>query len=156
MDARVAVTSWVLVRGDNSGYLFCNIVGKENLRIVHDEPWLKGTYISLMRNRLQLTGIPPVQSKNVTGHSGRRSGVQHLRYLGVKDKGIMEWFGMETAHRYTELCNQNEEIVVPDFTSKQALISHAEAATGTASVHKEKYPVMLTSGNLISVKATAS
>ncbi len=45
MDVRVAVTSWILASGDNSGYSFCNIVGKGNLRIVHDEPWLKSSCI---------------------------------------------------------------------------------------------------------------
>ncbi len=62
MDSRVALTSWVLSRGDASGYLFVNITGRENLRIMHDEPWSKQSNITFMRRRLHSIGIPYVQT----------------------------------------------------------------------------------------------
>ncbi len=38
MYAQVALCNWILYLGDTPGFLFCKIVGKEPLRIIHDEP----------------------------------------------------------------------------------------------------------------------
>ena len=128
MDTRIALTFCILARGDAPGFLFCNIAGVHSLRIMHDEPWTKRSYIEFMRIRLQSICISPVHATSVTGHSGRRGGVQLLRFLGVKDVCIMNWFGMKGGQsyiRYTDICSQNDDTPLPDFNSSDSLLAHA-------------------------------
>ena len=132
MDPQIALCNRVLFRGDTPGFLFCNVVEKEYLWAIHEEPWGKDSCVESMRRRLDSISIPVARVKKITGHRARRWGIQLLRYLGVKDSCILRWFGIKSEHaylRYTELCNEGEKLSVPYFTSMDAILSHAQASS---------------------------
>lgn len=133
MDPLFAFTSWLLVRGNLDGYLFCDILGNVSAqRLILHEPWSRKSFVACMQGRFAEIGIGSGIARSHTGHSPKRGGVQILRFLGCKDLFIMNWFGMtgQTAYlRYTEGFNDAAGVPVPDFASSEAMLAHARART---------------------------
>ncbi len=67
MDPQIALCNWVLYRGDRTGFLFCNVVGTECLRVIHYEPWGRDSYVGFIRCQMGSIGIPAARVKKITG-----------------------------------------------------------------------------------------
>ena len=91
MDPKIAITAWAVVRGDNPGFFFCNISKSTKLRFEHHIAWNRKSFLEFFHARLRIIGIPDLDLLSFTGHSMKRRGVQVLRFLGVKDRTIMDW-----------------------------------------------------------------
>ena len=118
-----AVSSWVLMSGDNPSFLFCEIEGDTHLRFCHDMPWTRKKYQDWMRSRLQCIEIPCGDTEFLAGNSLKQDGVQLMHMLGLKEISIITWFGMtgEGAYlRCTEICNNTKILEPPDFESSTA------------------------------------
>lgn len=140
MDPMLALSAWLLVRGDAQGFLFCSIVGESPKSLKYCTPWSKKHFESFMARRFVSLGIGQSIARTYTGHSGKRGGVQLLRFLGCKDIFIMNWFGMTGSGaylRYTEAFNDLTGTAVPDFASIESLFAHARARQALDTADKE-------------------
>lgn len=130
MDPFFAVSTWLEIRGDTDGYLFCQVQWEPGLqRIVHHHPWSNKDFVKFMRSRLIAVGIAPVSAKMFTGHSLKRGCVQLLRTLGMKNEAIMRRIKMAGTNaylRYTEAFNDSCPTQLPDFRNREAIESHVK------------------------------
>ncbi len=56
LETSFALSSWVLQRGDASGFLFCNIVLNKAVRVVHHEAWPRKSFVGFMQDRFEKIG----------------------------------------------------------------------------------------------------
>lgn len=128
VDPFLALSSWLEVRGDTEGYLFCNMAGEgERQRMLHHEHWPNNEFVAFMRRSLVVIGIAPARANLCTGHSLKRGSVQLLRTLGLKDLDIIRRIKMEGGRaylRYAAAFNEFAPPPVPDFSCIEDMEAH--------------------------------
>ncbi len=87
-DPFVALLSWMSMRGNRPGYLFCDVTDKNV--IVTNKFWTTNDFKVFLRARLRLCGVGPGNLDRYSGHSMKRGCVQLYRSLGVRDEHIMQ------------------------------------------------------------------
>jgi hypothetical protein len=129
MDPTVALCSWLSVRGDGTGYIFCNIASSG--RLDYSRPWDPKCFIEYMRERLHLVGEGEANVGNFSSHSIKRGAVQLYRKIHMTDHWIMRRIKMvgEYAYlRYTEEFNDVAPQEVPQFANVDAARGWAQTS----------------------------
>ena len=137
MDPKVALLSWLTVRGASNGYIFCDVrISKKGIcKIDPSKPLSSDRFRKLMRGRLTSIGIGEGDIKMYSGHSIKRGAVQLYRSLGLKDEYIMKKVQMVGANAYLRYCEAFNDCApeeLPRFSGVQDYISHA------SRIHKER------------------
>ena len=137
MDPKVALLSWLTVRGARDGYIFCDVrLSKTGIcKINPAKPLSSNRFSKLMRLRLTSIGIGERDVRMYSGHSIKRGAVQLYRSLGLKDEYIMKKVQMVGANAYLRYCEAFNDCApeeLPRFSGVQDYISHA------SRIHKER------------------
>lgn len=144
MDPFISLSSWLEIRGDTPGFVFCDIDGDPNVgkqRLKHGDPWPAEKFKKFFQTRLIQLGMAPQLAKFYTGHSLKRTCVQLLRTLGVLDVDIMQRVKMEGVRaylRYTEAFNPNQPKRAPGFSSIEANRCHVENVMSGRQVREDE------------------
>ena len=88
MDPKIVLLSWLLVRGPQEGFLFCDTVQKGSgfYKINPSKSLSSARFNSLMGNRLLDVGIGSGYVLMHSGHSLKRGSVQLYQSLGLRDE----------------------------------------------------------------------
>lgn len=125
-----ALLSWMCIRGNREGYLFC-AVNKKNM-IMTDHPWPVKEFTSFLRSRLRMCGVGAGDVHMYSGHSLKRGCVQLYRSLGIRDEQIMEIVQMTGPQAYANYCaayNDCRPSDLPRFTNIGAMVKHVGTVT---------------------------
>lgn len=129
-----AVLSWLNIRGNREGYLFCDISNKNLLKT--DRPWQVKEFTKFLRDRLRMCGVGKDDVLLYSGHSLKRGCIQLWRSLGLRDEQIMEIVQMCGTNAYANYCEVFNDCApndIPRFTNLQDMINHVETIKGEQS-----------------------
>ena len=140
-DPFVAFLSFLKVRGDVPGFLFCDMSTSRNAGIILNprKPWSNKCYTAFMRERLSEIGVGAGNLPMYSGHSLKRGCVQLYRSMHVRDEQIMDIIqmsGPNAYYNYTVSYNTCAPPDLPGFDSVDEYISHAN------QLEKERLVVM--------------
>lgn len=122
-----ALLSWMSIRGNRPGYLFCHVSDKN--MICTEKPWPVTEFTKFLRGRLRLCGVGPGDVSLYSGHSLKRGCVQLYRSLGMRDEHVMEIVQMSGDNAYANYCAAYNDCApneLPRFNNLDAYIAHAE------------------------------
>ena len=136
MDPKIALLTWLEIRGTEPGPLFCNLKETRSGFILDcSKHWSVEKFNSHLQNRLLSVGFGPSDVLRYTGHSIKRGCVQFYRSLNVRDEYIMQIIQMTGDNAYRNYCaafNDDAPEDIPRFSSIESLLVHCD------SVLKEK------------------
>jgi len=137
MDPKVALLSWLTIRGGSDGFVFCDVrMSTQGIcKLDPSKPLSSDRFSKLMRSRLTSIGIGKGDVSMYSGHSIKRGAVQLYRSLGLKDEYIMKKVQMVGANAYLRYCEAFNDCApeeLPRFSGVEGYIAHA------ARIHKER------------------
>lgn len=137
MDPKVALLSWLTVRGAYQGFVFCDVRLSKNgvCKIDPSKPLSSDMFRILFRERLSSMGIGAGNLQMYTGNSIKRGSVQFYKSLSLKDECIMkkvQMIGSNAYLRYCEAFNDCAPQELPRFSCVEGYVAHA------ARLHKER------------------
>ena len=136
-DPFVALLSWMKLRGNRPGYLFCH-VNKKNMMDVNRQ-WSTHDFTTFFRLRLRMCGVGAGVVDLYSAHSLKRGCVQLYRSLGLRDENIMEIIQMTGPNAYTNYCaayNDCAPSSLPRFNNYEDFIKHAQTLIEEERVRK--------------------
>lgn len=127
MDPGVALLRWILVRGDEAGSLFPELVSirGEKVRVDCSRPFSRKAFTALLHSRLRAIGIAETLIATFTSHCMKRGCVQVLRKLGLSDAEIMKrvfMTGIKAYLNYSEIFNNFHSQGVPQYGNANAAL----------------------------------
>lgn len=130
MDPKIALLSWLTVRGPQDGFLFCDVVHNKAgfCKINTSEPLTSARFNILMRKRLVDIGVAPKDALMYSGHSLKRGSVQLYRSLGLRDEYVMQRVQMVGNRAYANYCEAYNDCApedIPRFASEEGYLQHA-------------------------------
>ena len=135
MDPKVALLSWLTVRGSAEGFVFCDVyTGNHGFCKINTSKALSAArFTSMMRKRLLTIGIGPGDAGMYSAHSLKRGSVQLYRSLGLRDEYIMQKVQMVGPRAYATYCAAYNDCApndLPRFASAEEYIQHASRLMG--------------------------
>lgn len=127
VDPFIALLTWMCIRGNRAGYLFCTVTDKNIVRA--NESWPVPTFTAFFRDRLRMCGVGPGDVRMYSGHSIKRGAVQLYRSLGLRDEQVMEIVQMTGANAYANYCaayNDCGPSDIPRFNNIDDFLRHAD------------------------------
>jgi len=127
VDPFIALLSWMCIRGNRPGYLFCTVNAK-NMTLAN-EPWPVGMFTQFLRARLRLCGVGPADVEKYSGHSLKRGAVQLYRSLGIRDEQVMSIIQMTGPNAYANYCSAYNDCSpgeVPRFKNIEDFLRHPD------------------------------
>ena len=126
-DPFVALLTWMKLRGNRPGFLFCHV--NEKNMIDTGRQWSTHDFTEFLRKRLRLCGVGSGVTELYSAHSLKRGAVQLYRSLGVRDENIMEIIQMSGPNAYANYCaayNDCSPSSIPRFTNLSDFLKHAK------------------------------
>ena len=135
MDPKVALLSWLTVRGSADGYVFCdvNMGNHEFCKINASKALSAARFTAMMRKRLLTIGIARGDAAMYSAHSLKRGSVQLYRFLGLRDEYVMQKVQMVGPGAYATYCATYNDCApndLPRFASAVEYIQHASRIMG--------------------------
>lgn len=135
MDPKVALLSWLTVRGTADGYVFCDVsTGNQGFCKINTSKALSAArFTAMMRKRLLTIGISSGDVAMYSAHSLKRGSVQLYRSLGLRDEYIMQKVQMVGPRAYATYCAAYNDCApndLPRFASAEEYIQHAARIMG--------------------------
>ena len=131
MDPKVALLTWLSVRGPSDGFLFCDITtnSEGTCKIDYTIPLSSAKFNILMRGRLRTIGIGGGDILMYSGHSLKRGSVQLYRSLGLRDEYVMQRVQMVGPKAYANYCEAYNDCApedLPRFASAEEYLEQAD------------------------------
>lgn len=127
VDPFVAFISWLCIRGNRSGFLFCDVSTKGMVDVL--KPWSTRAFTDFFRSRLRMCGCGADAVDMYSGHSIKRGCIQLYRSLDLRDEQIMDIIQMRGPNAYSNYCASNNDCAptdLPRFTSVKMFMEHSE------------------------------
>lgn len=134
----VALISWMRMRGNRPGPLFCDVKEMKSGSVINCGRILKSKkFQNELQGRLRFLGFGEDTLAGFSGHSLKRGAVQLYRSLRLRDEEIMRRMQMKdyaAFMRYTATFNNATPGSIPQFNSRQEYIEYASALLGEKEV----------------------
>lgn len=127
VDPFVAFMAWLCIRGNRSGFVFCEVSGKGMVDV--SKPWSSRSFTEFFRSLLRMCGCGSRAVDMYSGHSLKRGCIQLYRSLDIRDEQIMQIVQMTGPNAYSNYCAANNDCAaedLPRFSSVNMFMEHSD------------------------------